>query len=177
MNSNAIKSGIILGVITIVISLLMYLVDYTLMVKWWYLLIFTPIIMIGATAYFGVSARNENGGYLNFGKAYIYSIICMLVASVVGLVWSILLLQVIDTELPQMLTDTAVSNQEAMMQNFGAPQDAIDEAIEKSRTDMEESMTLGGQIKGFFTTSLIFAAILSLISSLFIKKKEPEFEG
>ena len=177
MNSNAIKSGVILGVVSIVISLLIYLIDYTLMVNLWYLLLISPIITIAVTSYFGMSYRKDSGGYLAFGKSYLYAVICILTASLVATVWSILLLQVIDPELPQMLTDTAVENQESMMANFGAPQDAIDDAVEKSRTDMEENMTIGGQVKGFFTTSLLFTAILSLIAALFIKKKEPEFEG
>ncbi|MEQ9403146.1 MAG: DUF4199 domain-containing protein [Cyclobacteriaceae bacterium] len=177
MNANAIKSGVILAVIGIVISLLIYLIDFTIFANWWYQLLLMNAISIGITAYFGVTYRNENDGFLSFGKSYVYSIICLLVAGVVGTIFSILLFTVIDPELSVTLTDVIIEKTESMMAGFGAPQDAIDEQMEKLRTDMPENFSVGGMIKSFFTGGLIMNAIIALIAALFIKKKEPEFEG
>lgn len=176
MNAHALKSGIILGVITIVISLLVYLVDYTIFANWWYQLLLMNAIIIGVTAYFGISYRNSDEGYLSFGKSYVYSIICFLTSTFIGTIFAILLYNVIDTDLSGNLTDAIVDKTESMMSGFGAPQDSIDEQVEKLREEMPANFTIGGMIKNFFTSSLLMIAIISLISSLFIKKKEPDFE-
>ena len=177
MNGHAIKSGVILGVLAIAISLIIYLIDFTIFANWWFQLLLMNIIMIGATAYFGVSYRNENDGFLTFGKAFVYSLISLVIATGIGTVFSILLFSVIDPELSANLTEIILEKTESMMTRFGAPQDSIDEQLEKLKTDMPAQFSVGGMIKTFFTSNLIMVAILSLIASLFIKKKKPEFEG
>jgi hypothetical protein len=79
---------------------------------------------------------------------------------------------VIDTELPQKLTDASIENTRAMMENFGAPEDAIDEALVKAEESSKEQFTIVGQLKGYFYI-LIFSAIMALISALIVRKNEP----
>ncbi|NQZ77369.1 MAG: hypothetical protein HRT61_14890 [Ekhidna sp.] len=67
MNNHAIKSGVIVGVISIVVTLLLYIVDPALLVSMWMFLLF--FVFVGLVAYFGIQHRNEIGGYMDFGKA------------------------------------------------------------------------------------------------------------
>ncbi|NQZ77368.1 MAG: DUF4199 domain-containing protein [Ekhidna sp.] len=98
------------------------------------------------------------------------------VTGLLALVFNILLYNVIDPELPELLADQSVENAESMMRNFGMPEDQMDEALEKTRTDTLERMSIGGQLQGF-GIGLIIYAVLSLISGAIIKKKEPELEA
>ncbi|MEP1033779.1 DUF4199 domain-containing protein [Ekhidna sp.] len=173
MNNHAIKSGLMLGVIGIVLTLLIYIVDPTFLVSMWMLLFF--LIFIVLVSYFGIQHRKEIGGYMAFGKAWIYSMQLLVVAGIVATIFNILLYNVIDPELPSMLADQSVENAEAMMSRFGMPEDQMDEALEKTRTDTLDRFTVMGSIKGFLV-GLIFYAILSLITGAIIKKKEPELE-
>ncbi|WP_462248028.1 DUF4199 domain-containing protein [Ekhidna sp.] len=174
MNNHAIKSGVMLSVISIVLTLLFYLIDPTLLAKWW-VGIGILVISIALVAYFGIQHRNEIGGFMAFGKAWIYSMQLLVVAGLIGTIFNILLYNVIDPELPVIVADQAVENAEAMMANFGMPEDQMDEALEKTRTDTLERFTVTGSLVGFLW-GLIVYAILSLITGAIIKKKEPELE-
>ncbi|MEQ8904879.1 DUF4199 domain-containing protein [Ekhidna sp.] len=175
MNNHAIKSGLITGVISIVLSLLIYIVDPTIFAIWW-LMLLLMLVYVGIVTYFGIQHRNLEGGYLSFGKAWVYSMTALVTYSLVGMVFSILLFTVIDPELSEIVTDAVVEKSEAMMRNFGMPEDQMDEALEKTRTDTLDRFTVMGSLKGF-AWGLIINAILSLISGAIIKKKEPELEG
>ena len=174
MNKHAIKSGAIVGVIAIVLTLLIYIVKATLLVSMWMMLLF--LLFIGLVAYFGIQHRSEIGGFMSFGKAWVYSMQLLVVAGIFGTIFNILLYNVIDPELPTMLADQAVENAESMMRSFGMPEDQLDEALDKTRDDTLDRLTVAGSIKGFFF-GLIAYAILSLITGAIIKKKEPEIEG
>ncbi|MEO9871118.1 DUF4199 domain-containing protein [Ekhidna sp.] len=174
MNNHAIKSGLIVGVISIVLNLLIYIVNPAFLVSMWMILFF--LIFIALVSYFGIQHRKEIGGFMAFGKAWVYSMQLLVVAGIIGTVFNILLYNVIDPELPTMLADQSVENAEAMMQNFGMPEDQMEEALEKSRNDTLDRFTVTGSIVGFLW-GLIVYAILALITGAIIKKKEPEFEG
>lgn len=175
MNNNAIKSGLIIGVISIIVTLLMYLIDPTLLASMWAgLIIF--VIIISLVAYFGIQNRNEEGGFMTFGSAWIYSMKVFVIAGIIGTIFRVLLFNAIDPELTEIVVDAAVENTEAMMQNFGAPEETMEQGIEDARVRTEESLTVMGNIKGF-AWGLIFYALFSLITGAIIKKNEPEFEG
>lgn len=174
MNKHAIKSGVILGVISVVITLLVYLINVNLFAAWWYFII-PLVISLTLVSYFGIKFRDENGGYMTFGKAWVYSFITFLVAGVISLLFQILLYTVIDPEIPGILIKAQMENQEAILSNFGMPEDQMEEALEGARESIENSMTVGGMIQGFLILLIIYA-IGALITGAIIKKKEPEFE-
>ena len=175
MNKHAIRSGIIIGVVSILLSLIIYLIDPTLFASLWVLFIFF-IVSIGLIIYFGIQHRNEEGGYLTFGKSWMYSFQAFIVAGIVSSIFRILLFNVIDPELVEIVTDTSIENTESMMRSFGAPAEQIDETIERTRTETPKGLTPVGILKGFLW-GIIFYAIFALITGVIIKKKEPEFEG
>ncbi|MEQ9465912.1 MAG: DUF4199 domain-containing protein [Ekhidna sp.] len=175
MNNHAIKSGLITGVISIVLSLLIYIVDPTIFAIWW-LMLLLMLFYVGVITYFGIQHRNQEGGYLSFGKSWVYSFTALVSYSIVGTLFSILLFTVIDPELSEIVTDAVVEKSEAMMRNFGMPDDQLDEALEKTRNDTLERFTIAGSLKGF-AWGLVANAVLSLIAGAIIKKKEPELEG
>ena len=72
MKDHALKSGVIMGVLGILISLVVYIIDPLLMIKWWFSL-FSLVLFIALVTYYGMQYRELTGGYLSFKKAYIYS--------------------------------------------------------------------------------------------------------
>ena len=174
MNKHAIKSGIIIGVITIVITLLMYLVDPTVMAS---MVAGLGILAIslGLVAYFGIQYRNEEGGFMPFGKSWIYSMQAFVIAGLIGTIFRILLFNVIDPELSTIVADAMIENQESMMSSFGMPEDQMEEALDKARESTLDGFTPMGSIIGFLWF-LIGYAIFSLITGAIIKKNEPEVE-
>ena len=171
MKDHALKSGVIMGVVGILISLVVYIIDPLLMIKWWFSLS-SLVLFIALVTYYGMQYRELTGGYLSFKKAYIYSFLAFVVAGILGLVFNIFLFHVIDPDLPEMISDAIVEQTVEMMEGFGANQEVIDQAIEDA--DTAASFTVMGQIKSFGMV-LIFYALMSLISGAIIKRKEPKF--
>ena len=97
MKDHALKSGVIMGVLGILISLVVYIIDPLLMIKWWFSL-FSLVLFIALVTYYGMQYRELTGGYLSFKKAYIYSFLAFVVAGILGLVFNIFLFHVIDPE-------------------------------------------------------------------------------
>ncbi len=174
MNNHAIKSGLIIGVIGIILTLVLYIVDPTLFAKWWLMIILGTLNLVLITI-FGVKYRNEIGGLMSFKDAYLYSIITMVLMVLVSTIFSIVLFTVIDPGVSETVADAVADNTESMMRNFGAPEDGMDEAIEKAREDTIDRFTVVGMIKGAGIRVLI-NLIFCLIIAAIVKKKEPEFE-
>lgn len=173
MNRHAIKSGVILGIISVIISLLMYVTDVSLFATWWLQLILF-VFYLALVCYFGIRYRNETGGYLSFGQSWVYSFVALAISGLIGSIFSILLFNVVDPELPEVITEQVIRNSESMMQGFGVPEDEIDKALEEARDDTREGFTAFGFMRGYLLT-LIGYAVFSLVSGAIIKKKEPEF--
>lgn len=170
--NHAAKWGAIYGGVSIILSMLLYVIDFTLFAGFTFLIL-TTIIGLGFVIYGGINYRDEVGGYLPFGKAFVHGFIMFAVAAAISTVFSIVLFTVIDPDLPQNLTEAIISNTEAMMEKFGAPQDSIDQTIEKMREDQPKNFAPVGLIKSYFF-GLIWYAILSLITGLVVKKNQPE---
>ena len=171
MKDHALKSGVILGVVGILISLIVYIIDPLLMIKWWFSLS-SLVLFIALVSYFDIQYREMLGGFVSFKIAYIYSILTFVLAGLIGTAFSILLFQVIDPDLPQLMSEAIIEQTVEMMEGFGANQEIIDEAIEDA--DPAASFTVMGQIKSFGMV-LIFYAVMSLITGAIIKRKVPDF--
>ena len=170
--NHAVKSGATIGVIGIILTLLFYVIDYTLLADW-KIGILMILIFLGALIYVGIRYRNSVGGFLPYGKAFQHGFLTLVVAGFIGILFNIILYNVIDTSLPENLTEATIEKTEQMMQGFGAPEDKIEEAVEKMREDMPKNYSVGGQLKTFLWALLVYA-VISAITSLFVKKNQPE---
>ncbi|MEZ4947379.1 MAG: DUF4199 domain-containing protein [Cyclobacteriaceae bacterium] len=171
---HALRWGLIVGLTSGILSLLLYAVDYSLLADWKVgLSLFA--IYIGLTIYSGISYRKESGPYLPFGKAYQHGFLIFVVSGLIATVFNILLFQVIDSELGGKVTEVAIEKTAEMMSNFGAPPDQIDKALEDTRERMTNQYTLMGQLKGYGFI-IIVSAVLALITGLIVRKSEPVFD-
>ena len=169
--NHAMKFGLILGIISIVCVILSYVIDLSFMASFKFIGL-VLVIGLGMTIYAGINYRNEIGGYLPYSKAFIHGILVLAVSGLVSTVFNIVLYTIIDPELPQKLTDAIIENTESMMQRFGAPEESIEQAIEKMRGELPANFAPAGLAFGF-VKSLIWYAIIAAITSLFVRKSEP----
>lgn len=171
--SHAVRSGVIVGGITVILTLLIYLIDPALMVSMWmmlFLFFITVLVIV-----FGIQYRNQTTGYMTFGNAYKHGLYTFIVAGLVGLLFNLLLHNVIDPELKDYLTDVSIENAQSMARSFGADDATIDQMEEDTRERTESSYTLMGQITGF-GIALIIYLVLALITGAIVKRKNPEEE-
>jgi hypothetical protein len=169
--SHVIKWGLIVGGVSITMTILLYAIDYTLMVQL-KTLFGLLLVYFGITIYAGIDYRKSVGGYLPYGKAFIHGFGVLAVSGLVATIFSFILYNVIDSELPQKLTDASIENTRQMMEGFGADEAAIDKGLEDARERTAKQFTPVGQLIGF-ASILFFSAFMALISALFVRKNEP----
>lgn len=172
--NHSLRWGLIVGLISGILSFILYAVDYSLLADW-KVGLFLLAIYIGLTIYAGISYRKETGPYLSFGKAYQHGLIIFICSGLIATVFNILLFQVIDPDLGGKVTEVAIENTAEMMNNFGAPPDQIDKALDDTRERMTNQYTLLGQIKGYGYI-IIVSAVFALITGLIVRKPEPVFD-
>jgi len=166
---HAVKFGLILGIVGAIITLLIYAIDPTLLVNVWMILLL--LVFMGLVVYGGITYRNEIGGYINFGPAYIHGLTTFVMMGLIGLIMNLLMYNVIDTSLAETLTEASIEQARSMAESFGASGDALDEAMEQAETDTAAGFTNSGLIKNFLI-SLIVYAVLSLITALIVRRQE-----
>ena len=172
VRSTAVRFGTILGVIAIAYSLIAYLAMPSLFTNMWMGIILGLGYMVGliiAT----IQVRKAMGGYIEFKDAFSTFFLGGLIFSLINIVFSILLFNVIDPGFADTLNEMVIETAVSMSERFGAPPSQIETMV----TQMEENpqFTLMNQVKGFFY-GLIFYAVLGAIVAAFVKKKNHEFE-
>lgn len=153
--------GIILGLITIVLSVLTYMLDLTF--KTW---ILWPSLVISLVVLFLLlrSYRDHyNNGYITYGKSVGAGVVINVYAAVITAIYIYVLYAFIDPG----LVDQQMAMAEEKMINRGVPEAAIDAGMAMQAKLMKPwFVSLMGLINSVF-----FGLIISLIVSLFIMKK------
>lgn len=168
----ALKWGLIVGGISIALTIVAYAVDYAMLANWKFG-IFVFAMFIGLAIYAGISYRNEIGGFLPYGKAFQHGFILMAVSGLISTLFSIILYTVIDPELPAKLTEVTLENTQKMMEGFGMPEDQMDKAMEDARSRTENQFTVSGLALAYGIGIIVYA-VLSLITAIFVRKNPPD---
>jgi Protein of unknown function (DUF4199) len=164
--------GLILGVVAIVLSVGMYAIDYRWMVQLKAVLI-SLIIFFAIVVYAGIDYRRSIGGLLSYGKAFLHGFLVFAISALIASLFSIVLYEIIDPELPQKLTDVALENDRIVM-TVGTQEDQVEKVVdEERRARMENQFTMGGVATGY-VFKLIVSAIMTLVSALIVRKTEAE---
>ncbi|WP_209329039.1 DUF4199 domain-containing protein [Lunatimonas salinarum] len=170
----AFKSGLYLGLTMFILTLLAYFVDYTILVSFWFGIVILALFF-GLILFFGFQYRKEAGGYLEYGPAFMFSFVTLLVSGLIGLIGNLILYQVIDPQLPQMLVDAQLENMLNMMDRFGAGDSISGDQLDEIRVGIESNFSISGQVKSF-GIGLIVYAIMALILAAILKKRDKSLD-
>jgi len=164
---SAMTSGMLLGIVLIVFSLIIYFLGLT---GNKYISYVSILLMIAGVVYFQIQYRDkELGGQMSYGQAFGYAILMVLAASVLSTIFSFILIKFIDPG----LIDKMLSMQEDAMAKKGLSQDQIDMAM-----NMVKRMMTPTGIAIFGILGMMFwGALLSLITSAFTRKESTPFNG
>jgi len=168
------NSGLILGIISVVITYILYFIDPTLLVAW-YVGIGILVLYFGLIIYFGGQYRTSIGGFMTFGTAFNFAFIAMVVSGIISMLGSLLLYNVVDPALPGVLIESQMETQMAMLERFGAADAMTSEQLDEIRSGLENGYTITGQIKAFGFL-LVAYAILALILGAILKKRDKSLD-
>ncbi len=154
-------SGLILGLVGIVYTLVMYFLDLTFNKTLGFLLL--PVLIV--TLYFLVKSYRDSflHGYITFGQAVGAGVVIFLYFSIISAIFYYILYAVIDPELPS--KQLAIT--EELMSKRGLPQEALDAAMK-----MQEKIMKPGIMAPFSILANMFTGtIMSLLVAIFVRKE------
>lgn len=167
---SALKYGLLIGLVQVVLTLITYLMGVEFMSKWWIgtlILVLAIVFLVVA----GKKLRSENGGFISFGNLFILVWIVFCTSFAVGTIFNILLYNVIDPNLAANMVEIIIENTTSMMERFGTPDDAIDDAI-ANMGNLGEEFTPMGQLKSLLVWVIIGAVISAIVAAILKKNNE-----
>ncbi len=159
----ALKPGIIIGAISIAISLLLWATvsDLGMRQNFGYV---TWLVLAFLYHFYTKNYRENNlGGALSYGQAFKFMFFITIVTSLMTVVYMYVLYSFIDPGMLDVIKDQAA---EKLYQQPNLTEEQIEKAIEMQSIWINPTVIT---ITGFFG-SIFFGAILSLVVAIFVKK-------
>lgn len=163
IKKNGISYGIILGVISILLTTLIYAFNMELFGSWWLGLLILAINIVIYCVLLSKTKKQLNNDF-SFKQAFTTYFIALAISALLSTVYNMVLFNVIDPGAKETIMEVTVKSSVEMMEKFGAPEAEIEKAVEGIRAT--DNYSIGNLIKGFFMVlaigsvfGLIFAAI------------------
>ncbi|WP_294825164.1 DUF4199 domain-containing protein [uncultured Flavobacterium sp.] len=172
VKKNGVNFGLIVGVVSIVITSIMYAVDVKMFANYWIgICLFIVNLVLGIVAV--AKAKKAMGGYISFKDAFTTYFIAMAIGALIGSVFMFLLFNVIDPGAKEIIMERVVEMTVSMMEGFGAKSEDIRKTVEDMKAT--DSFGLVSQIKSYFG-GLVMYIVIGLIVAASMKKNKPEFQ-
>jgi zinc transporter ZupT len=164
LGENALIYGLILGGITVVYSIVLWLLDLSTNKSLGYI---GFLFALGVMFYGTKEYRDKQlGGYMMYGKAFTSNFLIGLYSAIIGTIFFFFLVKYIDLGLLDKMKEIAIK--EAMKKPGHPPLESIEKGINFFMTPVVLSV-IGLLMNTFFTTGL------ALFISIFHKKEQPLF--
>ena len=159
---NALVWGIIIGLVSIVYSVILYMLNQTFNRALGYLGL---IILIAGLAIAMKNYRdNILEGILPFGKAFGFGILIVLFSALIGTIYAYLLYEVIDPGLLERMREFQADK----MLERGLTEDQVEQALELSKRFMKPVLLFITGLVG----NLLVGVVISLIMAAIFRKEE-----
>jgi hypothetical protein len=167
IKKNGVSFGIITGVVGALITTLIYAIDLKLFTAWWVgILSFSFYIIIGIVLL--SKTKKELKGIFSFKDAFTTYFISAVVGVLISVTFNIILFNFIDPSAKESIKELTIKYAVEMMQKFGTPSSAINEAVKKLQEN--DQFSIIELLKGSVFT-IVFYALIGLLLGLIFKSK------
>lgn len=162
----AINNGLLLGLISVALGVVLYVMNMHLERTW-----ITNVLGIGITVAVIIYGLNQfkkaNGGFMSLGQALKLGVGISLIAGIIGVAFNYVLMNYIE---PDMINQIMEIQQDTMLErNPNMTQAQMDTASEMTAKFMTPSMMAAFGL----LASLFIGLIISLIAGLIMKRNDP----
>ena len=167
VKKNGITYGIITGVVSVLITTLIYTIDLKLFTSWWVgVLSIIAYIVIGSILL--SKTKKELKGVFPFKEAFTTYFISAVIGIIISVAFNIVLFNFIDPSAKETIKELTIQYAVEMLEKFGTPSSAINEAVkEMEKSDQFSTFEL---LKGSIF-SIAFSAVFGLILAAIFKSK------
>lgn len=166
LEDTKVRFGLITGLIYIILTLVLYVIDRNLLGSLWKLIPY--LVTLGLVAYAAIVSRKEQGGYIGFKEALKSAFVVYLIAEIMWQFFNYSLYNIIDPELSQFMKEMAIETTESGMDKMGVAEEKIKETVNNMK-EQDYTLTLGKVIKGL-AVWLIIGFIYSMIVAGVVKR-------
>ena len=167
----AINYGLYTGLILAAATIIGYTINLELLTKFWLgILLFLVILILGIVSVAKVKSLLK--GFVSFKQAFTTWFLTIVVGVLISTIVNVVLFNFIDPEAAEIIKQAGIDTSISMMESFGAPQEAIDEAVKKM--EAEDNMFSIGRLLKSLVWQFLFYAIIGLIVAAIMKKKDPD---
>jgi len=163
----ALNYGLLLGLASIALSVITYVMGVHLERPWWTsvlgILIMVVFIVYGLKAF-----KQDNGGFLSLGEAIKVGLAISVIAGILGALYNFLFVTVIE---PDFVTQMLEVTREQMIEQNPS---MTEEQLEMGLSMSEKFMSPGIMSAMAIIFTLFLGFIVSLISGLVMKQNRPE---
>jgi hypothetical protein len=167
VKKNGVSYGVITGVVSILITTSLYVIDLELFTSMWTGFVSIAIFLIIGIMLLSKTKKDLNG-QLSFKEAFTTYFISAVIGILISVAFNIILFNFIDPSAKDIIRDNSIKYMVKTMEKFNAPASAINEAITKLKET--DQFSIVEQLKGSIF-SILFSAILGLILAAFFKSK------
>lgn len=171
MKNHGISNGLILGGVSVAISLLFYVISQDLFFNWWLQILLSLAITIFFTTRAGLMTRRDLNGFITFSQAIKPTFTAIAIGMLITSLFNYVLYNFIDPDLAVALRDKTLEVTENMMRSFGAPEDQLDNAM--AEIEKQNFMPTIGKTLQQYLFALIIGFVIAAIISLIIKRNPP----
>ena len=175
LRKEAVKNGLIMAAVSIVIFLVMNYILPDLMGSTLFSVL-TIVIGLALAVFFSLDMRKKAGGYWTFSEALLHIFIMFLISAGIVYIFTILFGKFIDATYPERMKELIAGKTEEMLAKFGMDESKMDEMKEKQAQQLEEQFnpSFFQAIVGFGIQAIMYG-IGSLIFAAIFKKTKPLF--
>lgn len=167
IKKNGITFGIIIGIFSILVTTLIYVIDLNLFVNVW-LGLSTILIYLIIGVVVVAKTKKQLKNQITFKEAFTVYFIAAVIGGLLSTLFQILLFNVIDPVAKETIKELSIQYSTQMLEKFNAPSATINETVEQLRNT--DNYSPGNLLKGF-AFSLIISAIYSALLGLIFKSK------
>ncbi|MUP47143.1 DUF4199 domain-containing protein [Gramella sp. BOM4] len=160
--------GLYLGLALILVTVLIYAFDLSLMTEWYLMVLnFILIVVLGSMAV--SKSKKASTSLFTFKNAFSAFFLTILIGLVITTVFSLILFNVVDPQAAETLKELTMEKQAEMLESFGMTEAQINEAM----VQMEKEETFSLKNIGISLASqLVFFSIIGLIIALIFREKD-----
>jgi hypothetical protein len=162
--------GLYLGLALTAITVLVYALMIDLFTEWW-LGILLILLIIGFGLAAGLKSRKSMGGFISFKNAFTSYFITIAIGTLISTIVGIVIFNFVDPESAEYINEKIITMTAQTMENWGAPQANIDEAI--SKMEGQNNFSTAAQVQSYFVR-LIILALIGLIVAAVVKRNDPD---
>ncbi len=167
VKKNGIFFGVVTGVISVLITTFIYIVDLSLFSSMWLGLgLIAFYITIGCIML--VKTKKDLKGVMTFKEAFTTYFISALIGIAISVAFNIVLFNFVDPEVKETIRELSIKSAVKMMEKFGAPSSEINKAVQKMQET--DQFSISELLKGS-VFSMVFSAVFGLILAAIFKSK------